>query len=216
MIVKNWMSKDIDIISSDLSAKETIDLFEEKGHPFMLVVDKGKLRGLIARRDLREAASWAIASQDIYEIQYFNNRLKVKDIMVRKPTTLSINDTVATALRKGKKFHRSFFPVMDGDKLMGTLSNRDFTYALNQLMGGNEKLHGITIEIPGNTKNSVNRILEDLFTLGIQIQGLFTLKTPDSEKRRLTIRFATKSFDKITSLIGEKGYKVIEAIEYKQ
>ncbi len=216
MIVKNWMSKAPDTITSDLSAKEAINLFEKKGIPFMPVVDKGKLRGLIARRDLREAASWAIASQDIYEIQYFNDRLKVKDIMVRKPTTLSINDTVGTALEKGKKFNRSFFPIMDGDKLVGTLSNRDFTYALNQLIGGDEKLHGISIEITGNTKDSVNRILKDIFELGIQVQGLFTLKDPYSGIKRLTIRFATNSFDKITSLIEGKGYKLIEVMKYKQ
>ena len=57
MIVKNWMSKHPDTISSDLSAKEAMNLFEENRVPFMSVVDKGKFRGLIARRDLREAAS---------------------------------------------------------------------------------------------------------------------------------------------------------------
>ena len=216
MIVKNWMSKHPDTISSDLSAKEAMNLFEENRVPFMSVVDKGKFRGLIARRDLREAASWAIATQDIYEIQYFNERLKVKDIMVRKPITLSVDDTVETALEKGKKFGRSFLPVMEGDKLVGTLSNRDFSYALSQLLGGEEGLHGISIEINGDTKVTINRILEDIFKLGLQIQGLFTLKDPDSGVKRLTIRFEAKCFKRITSLIEEKGYKLIEVMKYKQ
>ena len=216
MIVKNWMSKHPDTISSDLSAKEAMILFEENRVPFMSVVDKGKFKGLIARRDLREAASWAIATQDIYEIQYFNERLKVKDIMVRKPITLSVDDTVETALEKGKKFGRSFLPVMEGDKLVGTLSNRDFSYALSQLLGGEEGLHGISIEITGDTKVTINKILEDIFQLGLQIQGLFTLKDPDSGTKRLTIRFEAKCFKRITSLIEEKGYKLIEVMKYKQ
>jgi acetoin utilization protein AcuB len=115
MIVKNWMSKYPDTMSSDLSAKEAIQLFDEIRVPFMSVVDNGRFKGLIARRDLREAAAWAIATQDVYEVQFFNDRLKVKDIMVRKPVTLSVNDSVETALEKGKKFGRSFLPVMDGD-----------------------------------------------------------------------------------------------------
>ena len=57
MIVKNWMHKNPDTMSSDCSTKEAINLFEKNRVPFMAVVDNGKFRGLIARRDLREAAS---------------------------------------------------------------------------------------------------------------------------------------------------------------
>ncbi|NOX35451.1 MAG: CBS domain-containing protein [Deltaproteobacteria bacterium] len=216
MIVKNWMSKSPDTISSELLAKEAINLFEENRVPFMPVVDNGKFRGLIARRDLREAAAWAIATQDIYEVQYFNEQLKVKDIMVRKPVTLSVDDTVETALEKGKNFSRSFLPVMEGDKLVGTLSNRDFTHALNQLLGGEEDLHGICIEVNEDTRITIKKILEDIFTLGIQIQGLFTLKDPDSGVKRLTIRFEAKCLKKIVSLIKKKGYNLIEVVKRKQ
>lgn len=215
MIVKNWMSKNPDIISSDLLAKEAMNLFKETRVPFMSVVDNGKFRGLIARRDLRAAASWAIATQDIHEIQYFNERLKVKDIMVRKPVTLSLNDTVQTALEKGKKFGRSFLPVMDGDKLVGSLSNRDFSYALSQLLGGDDQLNGISIELNKDTKTTIKKLLKDIFKLGLEIQGLFTLKDPDSGIRRLTIRFEAKCLKKITTLIEEKGYKVIEVVKHK-
>jgi acetoin utilization protein AcuB len=215
MIVKNWMSKYPDTISSDLSAKEAINIFEEKKVPFISVVDNGKFRGLIARRDLTEAAAWAIATQDIYEVQYFNEQLKIKDIMVRKPVTLSIDDTVETALEKGKKFGRSFFPVMDGDKFVGTLSNRDFSYALSQILGGDEGLHGLSIEINGDTKLTIKKILEDIFVLDIQIRGLFTLKDPNSGVKRLTIRFKAKDLKKITSLIKEKGYKLVEVMNHR-
>ncbi len=75
------------------------------------MVDDGRFKGLVARRDLREAASWTISTQDIFEMQYFNEKLKVKDIMVRKPVTLSIDDSVETAIKKGSQFGRSFCPL---------------------------------------------------------------------------------------------------------
>lgn len=214
MIVRNWMSRNLDIISSDLSAKEAMNKFKENRAPFMPVVDDGKFRGLIARRDLREAASWAVATQDVYEMQYFNERLKVKDIMVRKPVTLSVDDTVETALEKGRQFGRSFLPVMDGDKLVGSLSNRDFSYALSQLLGGDEGLHGVSIEVNGNSKVTIKKLLDEIFSMGIQIQGLFTLKDPYSGIKRLTIRFEAKCLKKITSLIEQKGYKVVEVVSH--
>jgi acetoin utilization protein AcuB len=213
MIVKNWMSKDLKTISSDLSAKEATQLFEKDRVPFMAVVDDGKFRGLLARRDLREAASWATASQDIYEIQYFNERLKVKDLMVRKPVSLSVDDTVETALEKGKQFGRSFLPVMDGDKLVGSLSDRDFSNALSQILGGDEGLYGVSIEINGDTKVTIKTILEDILNMGLKIKGVFTLKDPDARKR-LIIRFEAKCLKRITSLIEEKGYKLLEVVKH--
>ena len=216
MIVKNWMRKNPDTISSDLSAKEAMILFEKNRVPFMAVVDNGKFRGLIARRDLREAASWAIATQDIYEVQYFNERLKVKDIMVRKPVTLSVDDTVETALEKGKQFGRSFLPVMDGETFVGSLSNRDFSHALSQLLGSAEGLHGVSIEINGDSKVTIKKILEDIFILGLEIKGLFTLKNPDSVAKRLIIRFEAKCLKRIVSLIEKKGYNLVEVTKHEK
>jgi len=216
MIVKNWMRKNPDTMSSDLSAKDAMILFEKNRVPFMAVVDNGKFRGLIARRDLREAASWAIATQDIYEVQYFNERLKVKDIMVRKPVTLSVDDTVEMALEKGKQFGRSFLPVMDGETFVGSLSNRDFSHALSQLLGSAEGLHGVSIEINGDSKVTIKKILEDIFIMGLEIKGLFTLKNPDSGAKRLIIRFEAKCLKKIVSLIEEKGYNLIEVVKHKK
>lgn len=216
MIVKNWMRKNPDTITSDLSAKEAMHLFEEKRVPFMAVVDNNKFRGLLARRDLREAASWAIASQDIYEVQYFNERLKVKDIMVRKPVTLSIDDSVVTAIQKGRQFGRSFLPVMDGDKFVGTLSNRDFTKALSQLLGEEESLHGVSIELNEDPKVTIRKILEDIFVMGLEIKGLFTLKNPDTGAKRLIIRFDAKCLKRIVTLIEEKGYNLVEVAKHEQ
>ncbi len=215
MIVKNWMRKNPDTISSELSAKEAMHVFDEKKVPFMAVVDNNKFRGLLARRDLREAASWAIATQDVYEMQYFNERLKVKDIMVRKPVTLSINDTVETAIQKGREFGRSFLPIMDGDKLVGTLSNRDLTKALSQLLGSDDGLHGISVEMSEEPRMTIRQVLEDMFSMGIDIKGLFTLKNPDTGSKRLIIRFEAKCFKKIISMIEEKGYHLLEVVKHE-
>ncbi len=216
MLVKNWMSKNPDTISSDLSAKDAINLFEDKRVPFMSVVDDGKFRGLLARRDLRAAAAWATASQDIHEIEFFNERLKVKDIMVRKPITLNVTDSVETALEKGKQFGRTFLPVMEDEKLVGTLCNRDFTHALGQLLGSYEGLHSASIEINGDPKITIKKILEDIFMMGLEVKGLFTLKDPGSGNKRLIIQFEAKCLKRIVSLIEEKGYNLIEVVKHKE
>ncbi|SDU22734.1 acetoin utilization protein AcuB, partial [Desulfobacula phenolica] len=113
-------------------------------------------------------------------------------------------------------FGRSFLPVMDNDTLVGTLSNRDFSNALGQLLGTYEGLHSASIEISGNSRDSIRKILEDIFAMGLEIKGLFTLKDPDSGKKRLILRFQAKCFKRIVSLIKEKGYNLIEVVKHEQ
>lgn len=212
MLVKNWMSKNPRTISSDLTAKEAMFIFEENHVPFISVVDNGRFRGFLARRDLREAASWTIATQDMYEMEYFNNELKVKDIMVRKPVTISLHDTVETALKKGKQFGRPFLPVMDGDTLVGTMSNRDLANALNQILNGEQGYHRITVELDSDNTAAMRQILEEIFQMGLGIEGLFTLKAPESDVKRLIIKFKAKCLKKITTLLEDKGYRILEVV----
>lgn len=216
MIVKNWMAKNPDTISSDLTASEALNIFDKKRVPFMPVVDNGIFRGLLARRDLREAAAWAISTQDIREMEYFNTMLKVRDIMVRRPVTLRSDDTVVTALEKGKRFGRSFLPVMEDDQLVGYLSDRDLNSALSQILGGDEELHSVSIEINGDPKVTIESILDDLFRTGIKIKGLLTLKATDSDFRRLIIKFEAKCVKRITALIDKRGYKMLEFVDKEQ
>jgi acetoin utilization protein AcuB len=57
-----------------------------------------------------------------------------------------VNDTVETALSKGKKFGRSFFPILDGDHLTGTVSYLDIFDSLYQILGIEEEITGVSLE----------------------------------------------------------------------
>ncbi len=126
-----------------------------------------------------------------------------------------MDDTVETAIQKGRQFSRTFLPVMDGDTLVGKLSNRDFTNALSKLLGSDEGLHGVSIELNGDPKVTIKQILEDIFLMGLEIKGLFTLKKPGSDADRLIIRFDAKCLKRIISLIEEKGYHLIEVLKHE-
>ena len=104
---------------------------------------------------------------------------------------------------------------MDGEKLVGTLSNRDLARALNQVLGSGENLHSISVELDADASSSIRQIMGEIFEIGMKIQGLFTLKEPASDKKRLIIRFEDKCLKRITNLLEEKGYKIVEALKQK-
>lgn len=213
MLIKNWMKRDPITLSSNMLAVEAMKIFDQHNLRFIPVIEDGRLRGILARRDLREAASHVIETEDISEINFFNKNVKVKDLMVRKPITLNIDDRVETAMKKGAELGRSFFPVMDGDKLVGTVSDIDIFNSFYQILGIEENLSGLTIEITESYGVQIKRILQDLFSAGVEIYRLFTLTYPESKKRRLLLRFPSEFLETAHSTCKNKGYIILEAVK---
>jgi acetoin utilization protein AcuB len=210
MFIKNWMRKDVLTISSDMNASIAMKLLEENKLPFIPVVDNGVLRGILTRRDIRGAASAVTATQDVHEMNFFNKRVKVKDLMVRKPLTVSMNDTIETALDIGSEMGRSFFPVIDGDTVVGTVCDRDFKNALYQILGVGEGLCGITLEEDSLTAETLADIVNLAGRTGALVRSLFTLKDPSNGKRRLLLRFETQDINPMVEALREKGFHIME------
>ncbi len=213
MLIINWMQKDPVTINSDMTASRASELFNELKVPFLPVVDDGKLRGILARRDIRQAASFVTASQSVHEMNFFNTRMKVKDLMVRMPITLSVNDTVETALEKGISLGRGFFPIMDGDKIAGTISDRDIFKTFYQLLGVQEKLCGITVEGDNFTQATGNEIVRTACSAGASLHSFFVLREPRDGKKRMVMRLKTSSLSAVLAALREKGFRIIEAID---
>ena len=213
MYIVNWMLKAPVTINSDMTAARARELFQELKAPFLPVVDNGKLRGILARRDIRQAASFVTASQSVHEMNFFNTRMKVKDLMVRKPVTLSVDDTVETALELGAKLGRGFFPVMDGDKLVGTISDREIFKTFHQILGVEEKLCGITVEADDFNMQTGNDIVRTASTAGAALHSFFMLKDPQTGKKRMLMRVDTHSLAAVLDALRSKGLKIVEIVD---
>lgn len=213
MLIVNWMKKDPVTIGSDMPINRARELFIEMKTPFLPVVDNGKLRGILARRDVRQAGAFVTASQSVHEMNFFNTRLKVKDLMVRNPVTLTIHDTVETALEKGIKLGRGFFPIMDQDKLIGTISDRDIFKSFYQILGVEEQLSGITVEIGDSVGGAGNDIVRTACTAGAQLYSSFILKDPETGKKRMLMRLRAGKLSAVAEALQAKGYKLIELVD---
>lgn len=213
MIIKNWMVKDPITVTGDMLVSEAKVLFNQHKMPFIPVVENGSLRGILSVKDVREAGFSVTGTQSIHEMNYFNNRLKVKDLMVRKPITLSPEDTVETALVKGKTFRRGFFPIIEGERLVGAVSDREISRTLYEILGVDEKLSGISMKIDEPYGVNIKKTVEALFADEIELQGFFTLKDPQTGERRLLLRFETMYFERIKTILMQRGNSIFEMIE---
>jgi acetoin utilization protein AcuB len=212
MFVKNWMLPQQFSISSDALAVEAVAIISENKLKMLPVVDNGRLRGIVHRRDLSEAAYCVSGSGDICEMNYFCKKLKVKDVMVRRPLTISINDTVEDTLIRGRESLMSTFPVLDGDRVVGVVSDREIFVTLYKLLEAGQERLRITLANVTLKNGTLSEILGIVDKSGGIARSIFTVPEKNG-KVRVVLRVETQDPKAIREAVSVAGYSILEFSE---
>ncbi len=96
------------------------------------VIDKDELVGLLSLSDLKRISFIDAYSKEGTEDTPVYNMLTIKDMMIKKPVTVSPNDTIyeVSKLITHKEFHS--LPVVGNGKLVGIVTTTDL---LNYYIG---------------------------------------------------------------------------------
>ncbi|MEJ5376302.1 MAG: CBS domain-containing protein [bacterium] len=210
MIVRNWMRKDPVSIHSDALVSEAQELIQRHGLRYVPVVDNGVLRGVLRRRDLYEAATYVTSRQNVYELRYFNERLKVKDLMIRKPKAISADEPVEEAMRKGAELGISFFPVVEAGKLVGTVSYEEIFETFAQVLGVRQEWVGITLrDVPmgPSTLREISQIVEQTQAV---LRSIFTLNQKEGTGVKVVLRVETQRPQELIQSLRQAGYRIME------
>lgn len=122
MMVRNWMQANPITIPSDTLVSDAKRLLSEHKLHALPVVDQGHLRGLVTRANMLRIGHHATRRQDPDELNFFVSRLRVRDVMVRKPATVSDDDSMQECLRRGRELKVAQFPVMHGPQVVGIIT----------------------------------------------------------------------------------------------
>ena len=131
MNVENIMSKTVVTVEMDDSLKAVKDIFDNTGFHHLLVVESGKLCGVISDRDLLKSLSPNIGTiaETLKDAATLNKR--AHQIMTRKPVTLAPNANIYDAIDVFNNQNISCIPIVDdARKPIGILSWRDILKAL--------------------------------------------------------------------------------------
>ncbi len=210
MYIRNWMLPVQVSVDSEALATEAELLIREHNLKIIPVVDEGRLRGVLHRRDLSEAALCVSGSGDLCEMNYFCNKLQVKDLMVRMPLTVSVDNTVGEVLLKGRQHKVSSFPVMDGDKVVGLVSDREIFVTLFKILEAGEERTEITLQGVKVEKGTLTSILKIVDDLGAIARSIFTVKDGGGHDL-LVLRLQCDNPQEILDAFRKGGFEILEA-----
>lgn len=134
MKVSKLMSRNVVTVKMDDTLGKVKDIFEQTKFHHLLVVDDGKLFGVISDRDLLKSISYKVDSLAATDKDLATLNKKVHQIMTRKPVSLSENSTVKRAINIFNKNGISCIPIVnDNEKPVGIISWRDIMQALGRV-----------------------------------------------------------------------------------
>lgn len=222
MIVRHWMQTNPITIPSDTLVSEAKRLLTDNNLHVLPVVDNGRLRGLVTRANMLRMGHFVMRTQSTDEFNFFVNRLRVRDVMVRNPATVQGDDTMEHCLLKGQKLGMAQFPVMDGEEVVGIISANEIFQLAAHCLGAWEQLSGVTLAPLKLGPGVLGRIADVAEAAGAALQAIYPVRRrlkPDDDgfpERTVILRFHARETGKVVAALAAAGFPVLESSEARE
>lgn len=125
-LVQDWMSRDPLTVRADTSAVEAYERMRERGVHRLPVVDAaGHLVGIVTRSDIEGAVSFRHTEAGWHEGRFALAGTVVGEVMTRDPVTVTSDTPMRRAAALLLEHHLSGLPVVEGDRLVGIITESD-------------------------------------------------------------------------------------------
>lgn len=209
MRIRDIMTENPMTVDSETSMVDAKTMMKENNIRRLPVVDKGKLVGMVTERMILEASPSPATSLSIHELHYLIAKMKVKEIMVKNPITISPDTTFEEALLLGQEKRIGGFPVVDKGKLVGITSESDLVRFITSIWGAKEKASTIIIEGVSQRFGLFKEIVSIIDRYEVPILSIMTYIPPGRVDCSLIIRVKTKEVDPLMRDLKKAKFKVI-------
>jgi acetoin utilization protein AcuB len=215
MIVGNWMQTPPMTIGSDILVVEAKRLISENSLHALPVVEKdGRLRGLITRANLLRTGHFVMRTQSPDEMNFFVNRLRVRDIMVRNPATVAIDETIEECLRKARQLGVAQFPVIDKEKVVGIISANELFQLAGHCFGAWERGGGVTLGPLKLASGVFAAIANAAESGGAILQAIYPIELNQKDaggEKLVILRFSAEDPARVLAALEGAGFAVVKS-----
>jgi acetoin utilization protein AcuB len=165
------------------------------------VVADGALAGIVTERDLRlaEPAAWTP--------EHGNRPVRV--VMTRDVIAVGPDDPVEHAARLMLENTVSCLPVLDGDALVGIITESDIFRAFVHILGVMEPGTRVQLRV-ANLAEALARIAEVAHQRGVRVVSIISEASQPGVPASLTVRFATLMIAPLIAALRASGLEVAE------
>jgi acetoin utilization protein AcuB len=210
MSVSDFMTQDVVVVAPDIKIFDAVNLMKQHDIHRLPVVKNNHLVGLITEGTIQSAMPSKATSLSVYEVNYLLNRTTVQDIMVKDVQTIQPEASLEDAIYRMRTNNVGVLPVMEGERLVGIITNNDIFDAFLKITGYNNGGTRIQIRIPEDHKG----ILADITKLLAENDfSILTIVVNRKETETIIeLQIASCTPEPIEQVLKAAGYDVFEAV----
>lgn len=181
MLVGERMTRNPVTIEETASIDEGLHLMRERKVRRLPVLDaSGKMVGIVSDKDLLHAAPSPATSLSVHELHYLLAKLTIKQVMSSPVISVSSDTPLEEAARVMADNKIGGLPVVDGDQLVGIITETDVFKILAELLGARTPGLRVTLRVHQG-KGVLAKLSQALSSLGANIISFATYAgdTPD-------------------------------------
>ncbi len=188
MFVSDWMTKQVVTVVPDDSVSHAMHLMHERGFKHLPVVRDGAVLGVISDRDIKTYSPSTATGLDIYEMNYLLSKATVRDAMGKHLVSTTAGTPIEEAALVLFEKNIGCLPVVDGDVLVGIITDRDIFRALVDITGVRHGGHRICVTL-ADSPGTIRGVADIVRRHGFSLRGILTSYEGVPEgSRQLVIR----------------------------
>jgi len=207
MRIRDVMSTNVVAVDEKTSIHDARKIMKAHKIRRLPVMKKDKLVGLITEHMLLEASPSPATALSIHELHYLLAKMTVKDIMVKKPFTISPDMPPEEAMQLGQEMGYGGFPVVENNKLVGVVTESDIVRLMTRVLGVTKKGKRITIKA-SNVFGNMQKIMSILDKNKTVLLSLMSLKEPEEEEWLIVLRLDSEDAEPIAKELTSSGFNV--------
>jgi acetoin utilization protein AcuB len=210
IVAKRMMRNPVSVDEND-SMKKAMDRLKERDIRHLPVLKDGdKLVGILTERDIKQASPSPATALEIREIYYLLDKVKIKQIMTRRPYTISSTAPVEEAALIMREKKIGCLPVVDSGKLVGILTETDILDAFIESMGVSGPGYRMELALP-NRPGMLFEVLKLMKDFDANVVSVATAPHDDTDRKILILRIETKNYKLLKAAIKKAGFEMLSA-----
>ncbi len=213
MLVRERMSTKPVTIRANASITQALRTMRERQVRRLPVLDdEGRMVGIVSEKDLLYASPSPATSLSIYEMHYMLSQLLVTELMSRDVITVTPDTPLEEAALLMVNNTIGGLPVMEGDKLVGIITETDIFKVFLELLGARVAGLRLTLGIP-ERKGEMARITTAIAQLGGNILALGTFLGDDPTNAVVTVKVEDVDEQALKQAMRDLDLEILDARE---
>ena len=210
IVAKRMMRNPVSVDEND-SMKKAMDLLRERDIRHLPVLKDGeKLVGILTERDIKQASPSPATALEIREIYYLLDKVKVKQIMTRRPYTISSTAPIEEAALIMREKKIGCLPVVDAGRVVGILTETDILDAFIEAMGVSGPGYRMEIALP-NRPGMLFEVLKLMKDFDANVVSVASAAHDDTDRKILILRVETRNYKLLKAAIKKAGFEMLSA-----